>query len=61
MYVCVFARVRVKSSTAVHVTLGYVTPELTGKFPGYAPFSLGIKYADIPKGDGAVSEVPVFG
>merc|ERR1719234_1084737 len=29
-------------------TMGYITPELTGKFPGYISNSAGLKFADIP-------------
>merc|ERR1719221_725911 len=42
-------------------TMGYITPELTGKFPGYLSPSLGIQYADIPNGLGAISKVPAAG
>merc|ERR1712003_320016 len=31
-------------------TMGYITPELTGKFPGYLSPSMGLKFADIPIG-----------
>merc|ERR1712151_217521 len=30
-------------------TMGYITPEVTGKFPGYLSPSSGLKFADIPK------------
>ena len=39
----------------------YITPELTGKWPGYLSPSFGIKFEDIPNGLGAVSKVPVAG
>eukprot|EP00974_Lingulodinium_polyedra_P024739 2393594-Lingulodinium_polyedra.AAC.1 len=42
-------------------TLEYITPELTGKSPGYLSISLGTKYADMPRGCGAISRVPVCG
>ncbi|KAL9139511.1 Light-harvesting complex [Amphidinium carterae] len=42
-------------------TMGYMTPELTGKFPGYLSPSLGLKYADIPNGLGAVVKIPAAG
>jgi hypothetical protein len=42
-------------------TMGYMTPELTGKFPGYLSYSLNIKYADIPNGLAAISKVPFLG
>ncbi|KAL9139513.1 Light-harvesting complex [Amphidinium carterae] len=46
---------------AMLATMGYITPELTGKFPGYLSPSLGLKYADIPNGLGAISKVPAAG
>jgi len=42
-------------------TMGYITPELTGKFPGYLSPSLGLKYEDIPNGLAAISKVPGTG
>eukprot|EP00931_Biecheleriopsis_adriatica_P036678 TRINITY_DN2109_c0_g1_i7.p1 TRINITY_DN2109_c0_g1~~TRINITY_DN2109_c0_g1_i7.p1 ORF type:complete len:266 (-),score=51.67 TRINITY_DN2109_c0_g1_i7:535-1332(-) len=42
-------------------TMGYITPEITGKFPGYLSPSMGLKYSDIPNGLGAISKVPAFG
>merc|ERR1712176_901271 len=42
-------------------TMGYITPELTGKFPGYLSPSLGLKFGDIPNGLAAVSKVPALG
>merc|ERR1711874_290326 len=42
-------------------TMGYITPELTGKFPGYLSPSAGLKFADIPNGLGAISKVPALG
>merc|ERR1712183_1138985 len=42
-------------------TMGYITPELTGKFPGYLSKTAGIKFADIPNGLGALSKVPGAG
>jgi len=42
-------------------TMGYITPELTGKFPGYLSNSLDLKFADIPNGLAAVSKVPGAG
>jgi len=41
--------------------MGYMTPEIIGKFPGYISPSTGLKYADIPNGLGAISKVPVEG
>merc|ERR1712139_283088 len=40
---------------------GYITPELTGKLPGYLSPSMGLKFADIPNGLGAISKVPLAG
>merc|ERR1712113_886181 len=41
--------------------MGYMTPELTGKFPGYLSPSNDLKFADIPNGLGAISKVPALG
>merc|ERR1712204_78588 len=40
---------------------GYITPELTGKFPGTLSPSEGVSFADIPNGLGAISNVPALG
>merc|ERR1712066_479485 len=42
-------------------TMGYITPEITGKFPGYLSPSMGLKFADIPNGLAAISKVPGLG
>merc|ERR1712024_296685 len=42
-------------------TMGYITPEITGKLPGYLSPSAGFKFEDIPNGLGAVSKVPAAG
>merc|ERR1712232_1155069 len=42
-------------------TMGYITPEVTGKFPGYLSPSSGLKFADIPNGLAAISKVPSGG
>merc|ERR1712241_768457 len=42
-------------------TMGYMTPEITGKFPGYLSPSQGLKFEDIPNGLGALSKVPAAG
>merc|ERR1712203_115252 len=42
-------------------TMGYITPELTGKFPGYLSNSAGLKFADVPNGLAAISKVPALG
>jgi hypothetical protein len=41
-------------------TMGYITPEVAGKFPGFLSPSAGLKYADIPNGLAAVSKVPTL-
>jgi len=46
---------------AMLATMGYMTPELTGKFPGYLSPSAGLKFEDIPNGLAAVSKVPAAG
>merc|ERR1711972_1017921 len=33
---------------AMLATMGYITPELTGKFPGYLSPAAGLKFEDIP-------------
>merc|ERR1712061_946372 len=42
-------------------TMGYITPEITGKFPGYLSYSGNLKFADIPNGLAAISKVPALG
>merc|ERR1712190_625235 len=42
-------------------TMGYITPEITGKFPGYLSPSAGLKFEDIPNGLAAVSKIPALG
>jgi len=42
-------------------TMGYITPEVTGKLPGYLSPSAGLKFADIPNGLAAISKVPSLG
>merc|ERR1711981_317652 len=42
-------------------TIGYITPEITGKLPEYLSPSAGLKFADIPNGLAAVSKVPTLG
>jgi len=42
-------------------TMGYITPELVGKFPGYLSPYYGVKYVDIPNGLAAISKVPLAG
>jgi hypothetical protein len=42
-------------------TMGYITPEITGKLPGYLSPSMGLKFADVPNGLAAISKVPAAG
>jgi len=42
-------------------TMGYITPEITGKFPGYLSPSAELKFEDIPNGLAAISKVPGAG
>merc|ERR1719291_327492 len=41
--------------------MGYMTPEITGKLPGYLSPSMKLQFADIPNGLGALSKVPGVG
>merc|ERR1719330_197182 len=41
--------------------MGYITPELTGKFPGELSPSAHLKFSEIPNGLKAVSVVPIAG
>merc|ERR1719189_1494435 len=42
-------------------TMGYITPEITGKFPGYLSPSNDLAFNDIPNGLAAVSKIPQAG
>merc|ERR1719215_1189850 len=42
-------------------TMGYMTPEITGKFSGYLSPSQGLKFEDVPNGLAAISKVPLAG
>merc|ERR1712127_747023 len=42
-------------------TMGYITPEIVGKFPGQLSPSRGLNFEDIPNGLGAISKVPALG
>merc|ERR1719264_2335130 len=46
---------------AMLATMGYITPELVGKWPGYLSPSKSLAFEDIPNGLAAVSKVPAFG
>ena len=41
--------------------MGYITPEFTGKLPGYSSPSMGLMFADIPDGLATISKVPARG
>merc|ERR1712176_428222 len=41
---------------AMLATMGYITPEITGKFPGYLSPAAGLKFEDIPNGLAAISK-----
>jgi hypothetical protein len=41
--------------------MGYITPELVGKFPGYLSPYYNLKFEDVPNGLAAISKVPFFG
>merc|ERR1712190_702303 len=41
--------------------MGYMTPEITGKLPGFLSPSADLKFADIPNGLAALSKVPAEG
>merc|ERR1719277_751776 len=42
-------------------TMGYITPEITGKIPGCLSPSAGLKFEDVPNGLAAISKGPVLG
>merc|ERR1712165_306344 len=42
-------------------TMGYITPEFTGKLPGMLSPSKGLSFSEIPNGLGAISKVPALG
>merc|ERR1740115_439467 len=37
-------------------TMGYVTPEVVGKLPGFLSPSAGLKFSDVPNGLAAISK-----
>merc|ERR1719387_1537955 len=41
--------------------MGYMTPEITGKFPGSLSPSMKLQFEDIPNGLGALAKVPALG
>lgn len=46
---------------AMLATMGYITPELIGKWPGFLSPSMNIKFVDIPNGLNAFKAVPMLG
>merc|ERR1712039_265698 len=42
-------------------TMGYITPEIAGKWPGYLSPSVELKFAYVPNGLAAISKVPAAG
>merc|ERR1719253_2080047 len=46
---------------AMLAAMGYITPEITGKLPGYLSPPAGLKFADVPNGLAAISKVPAAG
>ena len=46
---------------SMQATMGHITPEVTGEFPGDLPASTNLKFADIPNGLAAVSKIPALG
>merc|ERR1712046_277099 len=50
-----------RSRICMLACMGYLTPEITGKLPGYLSPSAGLKFEDIPNGLGAISKVPALG
>ncbi|OLQ00217.1 Fucoxanthin-chlorophyll a-c binding protein F, chloroplastic [Symbiodinium microadriaticum] len=46
---------------AMLATMGYITPEIAGKWPGYLDPAGGLKFSDIPNGLAAISKVPAGG
>ncbi|CAE8586987.1 unnamed protein product, partial [Polarella glacialis] len=46
---------------AMLATMGYITPEVAGKFPGYLDPQAGLKFTDVPNGLAAISKVPAAG
>merc|ERR1719254_259176 len=42
-------------------SMGYMTPEIAGKWPGYLSPSNDLQFADIPNGIAAISKVPALG
>ncbi|CAJ1343248.1 unnamed protein product [Effrenium voratum] len=46
---------------AMLATMGYITPEIAGKWPGYLDPTTGLKFSDVPNGLAAISKVPAGG
>ena len=49
------------SRICMMASMGYRTPELTGRWPGFLPPFTGLEFADIPNDSGAISKVPALG
>jgi len=41
--------------------MGYITPEVAGKWPGYLSYTAKLQFSDVPNGLAAVSKVPFLG
>ena len=41
--------------------MGYITPAITAKLPGYLSPSAGLKFADIPNSLAVISQAPAAG
>lgn len=46
---------------AMLATMGFMTPEIIGHWPGYLSPSMGLKFADVPNGLAALNVVPSLG
>ena len=58
---CAYQTPRFDFEPTTEATMGYITPEITGKLPGYLSPSAGLKFADVPNGLAAISKVPAAG
>lgn len=46
---------------AMLATMGFMTPEIIGHWPGYLSPSMSLKFADVPNGLAALNVVPTLG
>lgn len=46
---------------AMLATMGFMTPEIIGHWPGYLSPSMSLKFADVPNGLAALNAVPTLG